>query len=88
MEASIRELKARLSEYVRLASAGQTVTINIHNRPAAQIVPIKRHTSLDDLAAQSGISWNGHTGGAVGLPRGEALSVGVSLSDWVAEDRR
>lgn len=63
MKASIRELKARLSEYVRLASAGETVTITIHNRPAAQIVPIKRHTSLDDLAAQSGISWNGHTGG-------------------------
>ena len=56
MEASIRELKAHLSEYVRLASAGETVTITIHNRPAAQIVPIKRHTSLDDLAAQSGIS--------------------------------
>ena len=87
MEASIRELKARLSEYVRLASAGETVTITIHNRPAAQIVPIKRHTSLDDLAAQPGISWNGHPEGAVGLPRGEALPVSVSLSDWVAEDR-
>ena len=88
MEASMRELKARLSEYIRHAAAGETVTINIHNRPAAQIVPIKRQTTLDNLAAQPGISWNGHTGGAIGLPRGEALPIGVSLSDWVAEDRR
>ena len=86
MEASIRELKARLSEYIRHAAAGETVTINIHNRPAAQIVPIKRQTTLDELATHHGISWNG--GKPVGLPRGEALPVGVSLSDWVAEDRR
>ena len=88
MEASMRELKARLSEYIRHAAAGETVTINIHNRPAAQIVPIKRQTTLDNLAALPGISWNGHIGGAAGLPRGEALPVGANLSDWVAEDRR
>ena len=86
MEASIRELKARLSEYIRHAAAGETVTINIHNRPAAQIVPIKRGITLNDVMAQPGISWNG--GKPVGLPRGEVLPVGVSLSDWVAEDRR
>ena len=86
MEASIRELKARLSEYIRHAAAGETVTISIHNRPAAQIVPIKKQTTLDDLAAQPGITWNG--GKATGLPRGETLPVGMSLSDWVAEDRR
>ncbi|MGC2458899.1 MAG: type II toxin-antitoxin system prevent-host-death family antitoxin [Gallionellaceae bacterium] len=86
MEASIRELKAHLSEYIRQVTAGETVIINIHNRPVAQIVPIKRQTALGDLAAQPGISWNG--GKVAGLPRGEALPVGVSLGDWVAEDRR
>ena len=86
MEASIRELKARLSEYIRHAAAGETVTVNIHNRPVAQIVPIKRQTTLDELAMHHGISWN--SGKATGLPRGEALPVGVSLSDWIAEDRR
>lgn len=86
MQASIRELKAHLSEYIRQVTAGETVTISVHNRPVAQIVPIKRQTTLDDLAALPGISWNG--GKAAGLPRGEKLPVGVSLSDWVAEDRR
>ena len=88
MEASIRELKARLSEYIRHAAAGETVTINIHNRPVAQIVPIKRQTTLDSLAAQPGISWNGHRGRVIGLPRGEALPVGTNVGEWVAEDRR
>jgi len=86
MQANIRELKAHLSEYIRQVSAGETVTISIHNRPVAQIVPIRRQTTLVDLAALPGISWNG--GKAVGLARGEKLPVGVSLSDWVAEDRR
>ena len=86
MKASMRELKAHLSEYIRQVTAGETVIINIHNRPVAQIVPIKRQTTLNDLAAQPGISWNG--GKASGLPRGEVLPVGVSLADWVTEDRR
>jgi prevent-host-death family protein len=86
MEASIRELKVHLSEYIRQVTAGETVTINIHNRPVAQIVPIKRQATLDDLAAQPGILWNG--GKASGLPRGEVLPVDMSLADWVVEDRR
>lgn len=86
MQASIRELKAHLSEYIRQVTAGETVTISIHNRPVAQIVPIKRQTSLDDLTAQPGISWNG--GKVAGLARGEALPADVSLAGWVTEDRR
>lgn len=86
MQASMRELKAHLSEYIRQATAGETVTISIHNRPVAQIVPFKRQATLDDLAALPGISWNG--GKVVGLPQGETLPVGVKLADWVAEDRR
>ena len=86
MEASIRELKAHLSEYIRQVTAGETITINMHNRPVAQIVPIKQQTTLGDLAAQPGISWNG--GKIAGLSRGEILPSGVRLADWVAEDRR
>ncbi len=86
MQASIRELKAHLSEYIRHVTAGETVTISSHNHLVAQIVPIKQQPTLDDLAAQPGISWNG--GKVTGLARGEAMPVGVSLADWVIEDRR
>ena len=86
MKVSLRELKAHLSEYIRQVTAGETVIINHHNRPVAQIVSIKRQSTLDDLAAQPGISWNG--GKASGLQRGEVLPVGVSLADWVTQDWR
>lgn len=86
MEASVRELKAHLSEYLRQVQAGATVTVKAHDRPVARIVPVAGETSLDELARTPGISWSG--GKPIGLPRGEALPAGVSLADWVAEDRR
>ena len=86
MQASIRDLKSHLSEYLRHVQAGETVTISAHNRPVARLVPILRQTTLNELTTTPGISWNG--GKAVGLPRGEAMPVGVSLAAWVAEDRR
>lgn len=86
MQASMRELKARLSDYIRQAAAGETVTINIHNRPVAQIVPIPQTANLDALTGAAGISWNG--GKAIGLVRGEVLAAKVSVADFVLEDRR
>ena len=86
MQASIRELKARLSEYIRQVEAGETVIVSVHNRPVAQIIPIKQQTDLSGLVNQPGISWSG--GKPAGLPRGEALPEGVCVADWVIEDRR
>lgn len=85
MQASIRELKAHLSEYIRQVTAGETVIISVHNRPVAQIVPIHSKVVLGDLKSLPGISWNG--GKATGLARGEKLPEGVILSDWVAGAR-
>lgn len=86
MKASMRELKAHLSDYIRQVAAGETVTINIHNRPVAQIVPIVRETTLVALTTVAGISWNG--GKVTGLARGEALAADVSVAGMVLEDRR
>lgn len=86
MQTSIRELKAHLSEYIRQAEAGETVTISIHNRAVAQIVPIRQQPGIDTLRGLHGTNWNG--GKPVGLPRGEIMPTGVSLADWIAEDRR
>lgn len=35
----IRQLKARLSEYLRRVKAGETVLITEHGQPVAQIIP-------------------------------------------------
>ena len=79
MQASIRN-KAHLSEYIRQVTAGETVTINVHN-PVAQIVPIKRQL-LDDSAAQPGI--HGTAARLLTLPQAK-LPVG-GLSDCLRID--
>ena len=86
MDASIRQLKANLSGLIRKVEAGETVTVNVRNRPVARIVPIAGRGRLKELARTPGITWKG--GKPAGLIRGERLPRGVSLSDWVAEDRR
>ncbi len=86
MLANIRQLKANLSSYVKKAAAGQPVTVNVHNRPVARIVPFSDSASLASLTQLPGIRWNG--GKPAGLPRGESMRKGVSLSTWVKQGRR
>lgn len=86
METSIRELKANLSAYIKKAAGGEAVTVNVHNRPVARIVPIKTGTPLSSLTELHGVQWNG--GKPAGLPKGETMRKGVSLSGWVKQDRR
>jgi prevent-host-death family protein len=59
--ASIRELKSRLSHYLRLAKRGQIVEITERGKPLGRIVPVV--SPLEDrleAAIRSGlVSWNG-----------------------------
>ena len=41
MHAGVRELKARLSQLLQQVEAGTTITAQAHNRPVAEIVPIR-----------------------------------------------
>ena len=86
MDASVRELKARLSQLLRQVEAGATVTVRAHNRPVAEIVPVRRKRSVTQLAVEAGIAWNGKK--PRGISRSETMRKDVSVSDWVIEDRR
>ena len=86
MQTSVRELKARLSQLLRQVEAGATVTVQSHNTPIAEIVPIRKKRSLSELASEPGISWNGKK--PIGIARPETAPKNVSVSDWVVEDRR
>ena len=86
MDTSIRDLKANLSVLIRRVEAGESVTVRIHKRPVARIVPIGAGSSLAQLARLPGIAWNG--GKPAGLTKAEAMPAKMSLSDWVIEDRR
>ena len=86
MQTSVRELKARHSQLLKQGEAGATVTVRVHNRPVAEIVPIRKKRSVKQLATEPGIAWNGRK--PTGVARPEALPKDVSVSAWVSEDRR
>jgi prevent-host-death family protein len=86
----VRELRARLSAYLRDVSRGATITIgNRRREPVAYLVPAARSRDaevLDRLAARGALQLGvGNPGGARRIrPRpGRRL-----LSDLVIEDRR
>lgn len=43
----MRELKAKLSEYLGYAAAGRSVTVTDRGRPVARLVGVKEDSSLD-----------------------------------------
>ena len=84
----IRELKSKLSEYMRRVKAGQTIVVTERGRPIGQIVPVK--ASLEErlyamiVAGQA--EWNGQKlepYQPVAVNRGDR-----QVSDLVVEDRQ
>ena len=60
-QVSVRELKTRLSTYLRQVEAGETVTITKHGKPIGRIVPLAQPTGAQlEVLKQAGlIAWNG-----------------------------
>jgi len=82
-----RELKNRLSEYLRRVKAGETIIITERGKPVGQILPISVDLSsrLKKLVEAGVVEWNGQPVPAYqpkAVNRGKKL-----LSDLVAEDR-
>ena len=70
MHAPIRDLKARLSEYLRLAANGEEVIVTLHKRPIARLVPMGRapESEHEALARLNSLPWV--RPGAGGVPQG------------------
>ena len=47
MEVGVRDLKARLSEYLERVGQGEVITVTSRGRQVAQIVPVIGHDRLD-----------------------------------------
>jgi prevent-host-death family protein len=82
-----RELKSRLSEYLRRVKAGQTIIVTERGKPIGQIVPIK--LSLEgrlQAMVEAGLAeWNGQR---LKARQPVARNRGVrQVSDLVIEDR-
>ena len=85
---SIRELKSRLSHYLRLAKAGQIVEITERGKPVGRIVPVA--SSLEErieAARRSGlVSWNGQK--LKPLEPVAKVRTKKTVAQLVVEDRR
>jgi prevent-host-death family protein len=75
----VAELKSRLSEYIRVAEAGQTVVVTAYGRPVVDLVPHRAETPVRMRPATR--AW-----GSVKLPRtGKGRTNSLAL---LVEDRR
>jgi len=86
----VRELRARLSAYLRSVSRGASITIgNRRRQPVARLVPVarSRESALLDRLAELGILRRG-VGKPGQSPRVKPRKTRRLLSDIVREDRR
>jgi prevent-host-death family protein len=87
MRVGTKELKNKLSEYLRRVKAGETITVTEHGKTIGQIIPAR--TTIEErnqvMVAAGQADWNGQK-----LPHYQAKAInhgsGV-LSDLVVEDR-
>lgn len=79
----IRELKARLSEYVDRAHAGEVVVVTDRGRPVARLAPLEGESVLERLVAD-GLA----TRPAARRPLPPLVQGNGTASDLVPEQRR
>jgi len=82
-----RELKNRLSQYLRRVKAGETLVITEHGKPVGQIVPIQANMTnrLKSLVEAGVVEWNG-----LSVPNYQPKAINHSqrlLSDLISEER-
>ena len=82
-----RELKSKLSEYMRRVKGGETILVTERGKPIGQIIPVKPtlHEKLQIVVDAGLAEWNGKKvkpAKPVAINRSEK-----QLSDLVAEDR-
>lgn len=84
----IRELKARLSEYLKQVRAGRTITITNRGRPVGRLMPPDQalEKRVQRMIEAGLAEWNGQP-----LPPvkpSHRLARGKTIADLIIEDRR
>ena len=85
---SIRELKSRLSHYLRLTRSGETVVITDRGVPVGRLVPIEQTLEhrMEALRGAGVLRWSGRRL----APRAPAVRIvkgGKTVADLLIEDR-
>lgn len=81
MTVGIRDLKARLSEYLRMVRNGQIIVITDHGRQVGRILPMEEDLdeNILELIQAGAVAWNGKKLGPLPVPL-------VNRSDHLASD--
>jgi len=92
LKVSVRELKTRLSHYLRQLERGESFTVTRRGKPVALMAPAPgREDSLrrkaTGLAAMGVISWSGQKP-AFAMRRAELRGEGLTIAEMVIRDRR
>lgn len=82
-QVGIRDLKAQLSAYVKMASAGERVVITDRGAVVAQIVPAEGEAALQRLIDEGVAMPPAHRVRRTPHPR----NIGAMVSDLVSEQR-
>jgi prevent-host-death family protein len=84
----VRELKARLSQYLRQVKQGRIVVITERGKPVAQLVPADHslEEKLEAMRRAGRIEWNGKKLEPM-RPVGK-VKQGFSVADLLIEERR
>jgi prevent-host-death family protein len=87
MSVGVRELKARLSEYLRAVKDGQTVVITEHGKEVARLSPVAQ--SLDErlqaLVTAGLAEWSGKS--LPPVPHKPRVRGKKTVADMLIEDR-
>lgn len=87
-QVGVRELKNRLSRYLKRVQDGEEILVTERGRSVARIVPVKASNlkrALEPLLREGAVRWSG------GKPRGarrRPVIRGGTLSEMVKQDRR
>ena len=84
----VRELKNRLSRYLKRVQGGEEIVVTERGQSVARIVPVNISSfkrALEPMLREGAVRWSG------GKPRGASrrpVIRGRTLADMVIEDRR
>ncbi|MBX3332332.1 MAG: type II toxin-antitoxin system prevent-host-death family antitoxin [Nitrospira sp.] len=87
-QVGVRELKNRLSGYLKRVQGGEEIVVTERGRSVARIVPVKPASlkqALEPMLRDGAVRWSG------GKPRGASrrpVIRGKSVADTVKEERR
>ncbi len=86
IEVGVRELKARLSQYLRMVKAGRVVTVTEYGKPIGRMLPYGQSVEDSIRAAQEAgvVAWSGRRwrpAGPVARIRGKKTVAQIIVED-------